>query len=131
MASKAKVVKPPPRRLKTRWANPGHAPENLISGGRTTNIKTVNSLENEALSINMSHILRFKSSGHIDCLYTEVIDLHALGRLKIVRATVILFCEKSQEWKVRCASTGKLLLSNPSRESCLAWELQNLQPGTE
>ena len=74
--------------------------------------------------------LRFNPGGHVQCLYTEAIDLHALGRLKIVRATVILFCEKSQEWKVRCATTGKLLLSDPSREACLEWERQNLQPGT-
>ena len=78
----------------------------------------------------MSHTLRFNTSGTIECLYTEAIDLHALGRLKVVRATVILFCEKSQEWKVRCAATGKLLLSDPSRDACLAWEHQNLQPGS-
>ena len=78
----------------------------------------------------MSHTLRFSPSGTIDCLYTEAIDLHALGRLHVVRATVILFCEKSQQWKVRCAVTGKLLLTNPSRGACLAWERHNLQPGT-
>ena len=78
----------------------------------------------------MSHTLRFNPSGTIECLYTEAIDLHALGRLKVVRATVILFCEKSQEWKVRCAATGRLLLTNPSREACLAWERENLQPGS-
>jgi len=78
----------------------------------------------------MSHTLRFNPGGTIECLYTEAIDFHALGRLQVVRATVILFCEKSQEWKVRCALTGKLLLTNPSRDACLAWEQQNLQPGS-
>ena len=78
----------------------------------------------------MSHTLRFNPNGTIECLYTDVIDLHALGRLRVVRATVILFCEKSQEWKVRCALTGKLLLTNPSRAACLAWEREHLQPGT-
>ena len=72
--------------------------------------------------------LRFKPGGHIDCMYTEAIDLRALGRLEVFRATDIRFCGKSQQWKVRCATTGKLLLSNPSREACLAWERQHLGP---
>ena len=45
----------------------------------------------------MSHTLRSSPSGTIECLYTEAIDLHALGRLHVVRATVIVFCEKSQQ----------------------------------
>ena len=76
----------------------------------------------------MSQTLRFKPGGQIDCLYTEAIDLHALGRLHVVRATDIRFCQKSQQWKVRCAATGKLLLTDPSREACLAWERANLGP---
>ncbi len=79
----------------------------------------------------MSHTLRFSPGGTIDCLYTEAIDLHALGRLKVVRATVMHFCDKDQQWKVRCATTGRLLLTDPSREACLAWERTNLQPGAE
>ena len=76
----------------------------------------------------MSHTLRFKPGGQIDCLYTEAIDLHVLGRLHVVRATDIRFCQNSQQWKVRCASTGKLLHTDPSREACLAWERANLGP---
>jgi hypothetical protein len=75
--------------------------------------------------------LRFQPCGRIDCMYTDAMDLRALGRLQVFRATDIRFCEKSQQWKVRCASTGKLLLSDPSREACLEWERQNLQPGAE
>lgn len=76
----------------------------------------------------MKTTLRFNPSGHIDCLYTEAIDLRALGRLHVVRATDIRFCEKSQLWKVRCASSGQLLHSDPSREACLVWEHENLGP---
>ena len=76
----------------------------------------------------MSQTLRFQPGGQIDCLYTEAINLHALGRLHVVRATDIRFCQKSQQWKVRCASTGKLLHTDPSREACLAWERANLGP---
>jgi len=76
----------------------------------------------------VSQTLRFKPSGHIDCLYTEAIDLHALGRLHVVRATDIRFNYQSQQWNVRCAATGKLLLTDPSRDACLAWERTNLGP---
>jgi hypothetical protein len=72
--------------------------------------------------------LRFHTGGRIDCLYTEAIDLRALGRLQVFRATDIRFCERTQQWKVRCAATGKLLHSDPSRETCLHWERENLGP---
>jgi len=78
----------------------------------------------------MSHTLRFNPGGHVHCLYTEAIDLHVLGRLQVVRATDIRFCDKFQQWHVRCATTGKLLFTNPSRTTCLQWERDNLQPGT-
>lgn len=77
----------------------------------------------------MKSTLRFSPGGQIDCLYTEAIDLRALGRLHVVRATDIRFCEKTQLWKVRCASSGQLLHTDPSREACLRWESENLQPG--
>ena len=76
----------------------------------------------------MSQTLRFNAGGHIDCLYTEAIDLRALGRLQVFRATDIRFCETTQLWKVRCATSGKLLHCDPSREACLAWERDNLGP---
>ncbi len=76
----------------------------------------------------MNHTLRFKPGGQIDGLYTEAIDLRALGRLQVYRATDIRFCERSQQWNVRCATTGRLLLTDPSRDACLAWERQNLGP---
>jgi len=76
----------------------------------------------------MKSTLRFNPGGHIDCLYTEAIDLRALGRLHVVRATDIRFCEKTQLWKVRCASSGQLLHSDPSHEACLVWEHENLGP---
>ncbi len=76
----------------------------------------------------MNHTLRFKPGGQIDGLYTEAIDLRALGRLQVYRATEIRFCERSQQWNVRCATTGRLLLTDPSRDACLAWERSNLGP---
>ena len=79
----------------------------------------------------MSQTLRFSPGGRIACLYTEAIDLRALGRLQVFRATDIRFCERSQQWDVRCAATGKLLHSDPSRETCLQWERDNMQVKAE
>jgi len=76
----------------------------------------------------MSQTLRFNPGGQIDCLYTEAINLRELGRLHVVRATDIRFSIESQQWEVHCASTGRTLHSDPSREACLTWEKENLQP---
>jgi hypothetical protein len=76
----------------------------------------------------MSQTLRFNPGGHIDCLYTEAIDLHALGRLHVVRATDIRFDDSNQQWDVRDADNGNVLFSHPSRIECLQWEQNNLQP---
>lgn len=78
----------------------------------------------------MSTTLRFDPKGGIDCLYTEVIDLRSLGRLKVIRATELAFAREEQRWEVRCAATDELLFADPSRSTCLAWEQANLQPGT-
>jgi hypothetical protein len=79
----------------------------------------------------MKSTLRFSPGGSIDCLYTEVIDLHALGRLQVVRATDIRFNDFSQEWDVHDADTGKVLFSHASRGECLFWEQTNLQPDSQ
>ena len=78
----------------------------------------------------MSQTLRFNPGGRIDCLYTEAIDLRALGRLHVVRATDIRFNGSTQEWDVHDAGVGagEVLFSNNSRGACLQWEHDNLQP---
>ncbi len=77
----------------------------------------------------MNSTLRFDQGGHIGCLYTEAIDLRALGRLNVVRATDIRFNSNNQQWDVHAADTGQLLFSHPSRSECLRWEHDNLQLG--
>jgi len=76
----------------------------------------------------MSATLRFDQTGLIACLYSESVDLRLLGRLQVVRATDITFDEAGQCWEVRCASSRRLLHSDPSREACLVWERSNLGP---
>jgi hypothetical protein len=76
----------------------------------------------------MKTTLRFNPDGLIGCLYTEAVDLRALGRLQVVRATDIRFNDQTQEWDVHDANTGKVLFSHASRGECLGWEQTNLQP---
>ena len=77
----------------------------------------------------MKSTLRFHPvGGLVNCLYTEAINLSALGRLHVIRATDIRFSASSQQWEVHDAVTDDVLFSNPSRGDCLAWEQQNLQP---
>lgn len=76
----------------------------------------------------MKTTLRFDPAGQIGCLYTEAIDLRALGKLEITRATDIRFNDASQQWDVHEYSTGNVLFSHASRTECLHWENQNLQP---
>ena len=78
----------------------------------------------------MKATLRFPPTGGlIRCLHTEAIDLRALGRLQVVRATRIEFDGGRQCWRVRCASTGAPLFADPSRSACLRWESEHLLPG--
>ena len=72
--------------------------------------------------------LRFDTTGQVECLYNEAIDLRLLGTLKIARATSIRFNETSQQWGVHDAETNAVLYSNPFRSECLRWEHNNLQP---
>jgi hypothetical protein len=76
----------------------------------------------------MTTTLRFDQVGSVACLYSESVDLRSLGRLQVVRATDITFNEGIQVWEVHCASSGRLLHSDPSRGACLAWERENLSP---
>lgn len=68
-----------------------------------------------------SHVLTFLPNGEGHGLYTEAIELGAIGTLAIRRATSIEFDPASQQWEVRDAG-GALLHTHPSREACLEWE---------
>jgi hypothetical protein len=68
-------------------------------------------------------VLKFDPAGNGHGLFTEAIDLSALGALEIVRASSIEFDNPTQRWQVRSVE-GMLLFSNPSRKACLDWEHQ-------
>ncbi|MCW1925726.1 hypothetical protein OKA05_24425 [Luteolibacter arcticus] len=56
----------------------------------------------------MSTTIRFDPQGGIDCLYTEVVDLRALGRLRVVRATEITFDPEEQRWEISPAAAASM-----------------------
>ncbi|MHA3771621.1 hypothetical protein ACXR0O_08800 [Verrucomicrobiota bacterium sgz303538] len=70
------------------------------------------------------NVLTFTSNGTGHGLYTEVIDLSAIGPLSIERATAMEFNEQTQQWEVS-STNGDLLYSDVSRATCLAWEHQH------
>jgi len=66
-------------------------------------------------------VLTFDETGTGRCLYSELIDLGAIGLLEIQRASSIEFNQKLQRWEVR-RPNGRLLFSHHSRAICVAWE---------
>ena len=70
-------------------------------------------------------VLCIRPDGVIRGLYTELIDLHALGPLKVRRATSIEFDHPGQGWRV-FDPRGRGLYFSPSRQTCLEWEQQHL-----
>jgi len=68
-------------------------------------------------------VLKFDLAGNGHCLYTEAIDLSLLGALDIVRASSIEFNNQTQQWEIKSAE-GSVLFADPSRLTCLDWELQ-------
>jgi hypothetical protein len=72
----------------------------------------------------------FKDDGTAHCLWTEAVPLHELGHLEITRASTIEFNNNNQQWEVRDLR-NTLLFSDPSRETCLAWEQQHIMEGAE
>ncbi|MHA3774520.1 hypothetical protein ACXR0O_23595 [Verrucomicrobiota bacterium sgz303538] len=76
------------------------------------------------------HVLTFTPDGAGHGLYTEVIELTAIGLLSIERATSIEFNEQTQEWEVK-GTSGDLLYSDASRANCLTWEHRHFNQSPE
>jgi hypothetical protein len=65
--------------------------------------------------------ITFTPGGLAEGLYTEVIDLASIGKLRVRRATWITFDHELQAWRVR-DRTGSALFTAPTRRACLEWE---------
>ena len=75
----------------------------------------------------MNTTISFHPDGTAQCLWTEALPLHELGRLEITRATNIEFNNADQKWEV-FDRKGRVRFVARSRFACLEWERQNLQP---
>ena len=71
--------------------------------------------------------ISFNIDGTAQCLWTEALPLHELGRLEIHRASNIEFNNTTQHWEVKDRK-DKVRFIARSRSACLEWEQQNLQP---
>ncbi len=68
-------------------------------------------------------VITFDPAGNGHCLFTEAIDLSALGALEIFRVSSIEFNNGAQLWQVK-GTDGVLRFSHHSRLACLDWEHQ-------
>jgi hypothetical protein len=75
----------------------------------------------------MNTQISFQQDGTAQCLWTEALPLHELGRLKITRASNIEFNNATQQWEVK-DRRGHMRFFSKSRSACLEWEQTNLQP---
>jgi hypothetical protein len=70
--------------------------------------------------------IQFNLDSTAECLWTEAVPLHELGRLEIHRATNIEFNDATQHWEV-IDRKGRVRFIAKSRSTCLEWEQINLQ----
>ena len=75
----------------------------------------------------MNITISFTPEGTAQCLWTEALPLHELGRLEITRASNIEFNNADQKWQV-IDRKGRVRFIARSRSACLEWEEENLQP---
>ena len=66
-------------------------------------------------------VLTIGPSGQVRGLYTEVIPLQSIGRLRVRRASHIEFDHGRQVW-IAWDTNGSALFESPSRQECLEWE---------
>lgn len=71
------------------------------------------------------------SEGNMHGLYTDEIDLFAIGRVtKVNKASNVEFNESKQAWEVTSLD-GKVLHINTNRQAAIDWEIEHFSPGRE
>lgn len=79
----------------------------------------------------MSMIPAFEidADGNIHTLYTDEIDLFAIGKVSNVRkASNVEFNEEKQVWEV-LSLEGEVLYEHKNRDKAIEWEISQFQPG--
>ena len=76
-------------------------------------------------------VLEIDNNGDIHCLYTDEVDLFALGLVTdIHKASNVEFNEAEQTWEV-LSLDGEVLHMNPNREKAIEWEIEMFSTGGE
>jgi hypothetical protein len=65
---------------------------------------------------------RIAPNGTVFTVYTDTIDLRALGRVRAIRASVVEWDEDHQAWTARILKTGERLGPFPTRAEAVAAE---------
>lgn len=74
--------------------------------------------------------IEIDNDGNIQTLYSDEIDLYAIGEVHSVRrASNVEFDEANQEWMVIQASTDKIIHRNKNRKQAISWEILELGVG--
>lgn len=78
----------------------------------------------------MIPVIEIDTEGDIHTLYTEEVDLQAIGLVMDVhRASFLIFDEAAQEWTVKDAVTGAIVHRTKRRSDALRFEIENFGPG--
>jgi len=77
----------------------------------------------------MKVVLEICEEGNVHGLYTDQVDLFAIGRVQNVRkASNVEFCEELQKWQVTTLD-GKVLYEDTNREKAIDWEIEHFGVG--
>ena len=77
----------------------------------------------------MKVVLEIDEYGDVRGLYTDQVDLFAVGLVTSIRkASNVEFNESDQTWEVLSLG-GEVLHQNPNRERAIEWEIEAFSPG--
>ncbi len=65
-------------------------------------------------------VIHFRANGSAKCLWTDAIDLRAIGKLKVSRASTIEYNNRVRLWQVKVK--GRIVYDSHTRAGCLDWE---------
>ena len=70
--------------------------------------------------------LEIDEKGNVYTLYTDEIDLYAIGEVcNVVKASNVEFNQARQEWEVTKVGSSLVLYSNKNRDAAINWEIEN------
>jgi hypothetical protein len=81
--------------------------------------------------VNSSERFRIEPDGRVVTVYTDTVDLRALGHVRAVRASTVEWDEAGQAWTARILASGERLGPFPTRAEAVAAERAVLATGLD